>query len=870
MIRNKWQAALTYMLLAAAPLTPVCGQNAVRVTPGAEYEAGPLKEILLGEGWRPLWTTRIAVPVLDLGSYAGGLKVSRRGGGNQTKTLRFGTSDGREILFRSVNKFPVGQAMPKPIQHSFLGSIIQDQVSSLFPAGALSVPPFLDAVSVLHVEPRLYVMPDDPRLGEFRKEFAGLLGTVELSPQEDENDEPGFAGSRKIKSADKFIEDVEASRVHRLDERELFAVRLVDFLVNDNDRTTDNMRFARYGIDSAYTWRPLPRDRDRAFSDANGLLIKYLIHPVYPKLVSFSSKYDLEGLIFESYNIDRRLLQRITRQDAEDIGLRVQRAIDNSVIEKAIAAMPAEWRARTNEDNKLRNTLRARRDRISGIARDFYDWLASEVDLHGTDQSERAVIERYPDGRISVIIRGKNEASSVVPFFQRTFVPDETNEVRVYLHGGDDIAIVRGASEGAITVRVIGGGDDDFLADSAGGGHTRFYDEKGKNRYVRRDGTRVSEKEWKTPRQGGGIRFDAPWRPDWGKRTNFGPAFDYVDGGGLVIGAGPRYVSYGFRRLPYKWKAGANVLLGTGNRLPGVNAYADYRFENSPLMFVFDARATRYESFRFFGFGNNTPELDRSESLVEQDLIALEPALGWQIGWRSRENINVGFSKDSASSQHRLRPLVGTIEAGPAFYWNDAEAQAGSPGFLSEGSMARAGLRAALDLDMTTSSPATRGVTFKSEALVLPAILDVDETATTVRAALATYVPLMTNGLHLAARVGGASAWGDFAVQDAPYIGGRSSVRGFPSRRFMGDRTAFGSVELRLPLEMRIPLLINWNSGVFALADAGRVWNDGKSPGNWHAGFGGGMWINALGQTFSAAYAHGEGNRFYLTKGMSF
>jgi hypothetical protein len=587
--------------------------------------------------------------------------------------------------------------------------------------------------------------------------------------------------------------------------------------------------------------------------------------------VALGSKYDLEGLVFESYNIDRRLLQRLTRQDAEEVALRVQRAIDNSVIDKAIAAMPPEWRVRTNDDSRLRGKLRARRDRIPEVARDFYDWLASEVDVHGTDQSERAVIERHPDGTLTVTVRGKNERTSAVPFFERTFFPEETNEVRVYLHGGDDIGVVRGASEGAVTVRVIGGGDDDFLADSAGGGHTRFYDEKGKNRYVRRDGTRVSGKEWKVPRQGGGIRFDAPWRPDWGKSSGFGPTFDYVEGGGLVIGAGPRYMSYGFRRLPHKWKAGANILLGTGNMLPGVNAYADYRFENSPLMFMLDTRATRYESFRFFGFGNNTPKLDRRESLVEQDLIAIEPALAWQIGWRSRENVNVGFSKDSGSSENRIRPVAGVIQAGPVFYWNDAKAAPGSPpGFLTGGDMTRTGLRAALDLDMTTSAPATRGFTFKSEALVLPPILDVDETATTVRAALATYVPVMSNGLHLAARVGGASAWGDVAVQDAPYIGGRSSVRGFSSRRFMGDRTAFGSVELRLPLETRIPLLINWKSGVFALADAGRVWLDGESPGKWHAGFGGGIWINALGQTFSAAFAHGEGNRFYITKGMSF
>jgi hypothetical protein len=67
-----------------------------------------------------------------------------------------------------------------------------------------------------------------------------------------------------------------------------------------------------------------------------------------------------------------------------------------------------------------------------------------------------------------------------------------------------------------------------------------------------------------------------------------------------------------------------------------------------------------------------------------------------------------------------------------------------------------------------------------------------------------------------------------------------------------------------------VPLLINWTSGVFGLVDAGRVWIDGDSPGKWHAGVGGGVWLSALGQTLSVAFAHGDSNRFYLQKGMSF
>src|SRR5215217_1705439 len=135
MNRKTWQDALILTLLAATPLRVATAQNTVRVTPGPEYDAGPIKRKLFGEGWRDLWLTRTTVPVFDIGTYAGGLKVTKRGGGNQTRTLRFETSDGREIMFRSVNKYPVGQAMPEPVRHSTFGDIVQDQVSSLFPAG---------------------------------------------------------------------------------------------------------------------------------------------------------------------------------------------------------------------------------------------------------------------------------------------------------------------------------------------------------------------------------------------------------------------------------------------------------------------------------------------------------------------------------------------------------------------------------------------------------------------------------------------------------------------------------------------------------------------------------------------------------------
>src|SRR5688572_6546057 len=144
------------------------------------------------------------------------------------------------------------------------------------------VPPFLDAVGVLHVEPVLSVMPDDPWLGEHRNTFAGMLGTVELQPNEAEDDRPGFAGSSAIKGTDEFFNDLAAGKAHRLDERAFLTARLVDFLINDTDRTLDNMRWARFGPDGDYVWQPIPIDRDWAFADANGW-ISALARSFYPK-----------------------------------------------------------------------------------------------------------------------------------------------------------------------------------------------------------------------------------------------------------------------------------------------------------------------------------------------------------------------------------------------------------------------------------------------------------------------------------------------------------------------------------------------------------------------------------------------------------
>ncbi|MEO8575617.1 MAG: hypothetical protein ABI556_02905 [Gemmatimonadales bacterium] len=844
--------------------------------PAPEYRASGIKRLFLGSGWRDLWTMPMQAPMLNLDTYAGGLKFQERGGGKQSLSIHFTEQTGwREHQFRSVNKFPLIQAMPPEVRGTLSGDILQDEVNHLLPAAPALVPPLMKAIGALYVEPEFYVMPNDPRLGVYRDTFALMLGTMELSPQEGPDGKPGFAGSTEIQNMDKFLETVIEGRVHRFDEKEMFGIRLVDFLINDNDRGYDNSRAARFGDSTTfYNWRPIPRDRDRAFTNADGLLVKFVIRPVYPKLIAFGEKYDLNGLLFTGHELDRALLQRITRSDAVAIAQKIKAAITDDVIENVIAQLPRVWREQNDEDERLRDILKIRRDNIPGVAIEFYNWLATEVDLSATNQNDRAVIDRNADGSVTVTMTGRDERDGAAPFRQRTFFPGETNEVRVFLYGGKDVAIVRGASNDQIIVRIIGGKGDDTLTDSTSGTGVRFYDEDGDNKFVTAGKTKVSENPWALPKEGAGTRFDSEWRPDWGRNFGFGLAFDFVHGGGLVVGGGPRYKQNGFRRLPHKIEAHANALIGTSNGLPGIDAKYDYRAENSPVALVFNGRATKFEAFSFRGFGNESAKLTTARARVDQDLVSIEPVYVYQIGWRKRVGVGAALLIGDTTSV-KLRDLVGTIQAGPAVYWTDVKAPANSPyaNQIPEGRdiKGRVGGRIALDLDQTSGGGIPdRGFTLESELTAYPAVWDVNKAFGTASATGAAYIPLPGVGTHVAMKAGGAIASYGVPILHAPAIGGRETLRGYSWRRFTGEKTAFGSAELRVPVGT-LPLFIRWKTGVFGLADVGRVWFDGESTGDWHSSFGGGVFLTTLGQTVSISYAQGkEGGGLYFQKGMSF
>ncbi|MGH7679077.1 MAG: hypothetical protein ACRENU_11465 [Gemmatimonadaceae bacterium] len=881
---------------AQSASTDTARAKVVTVIPGAKYRAGAFERAMLGSGWRDVWTTPVQAPLLSIDNHAGGLKLKERGGGFHSIVLHLDEQKGwREYRFRSVDKFPM-QGLPDALEGTTVGKLLfEDQVSVFFPAAPLLLPPLLRSVGVLHVDPDLYVMGDSPQFKELRDTVVGMLGTFELKAEEAPDDKPGFAGSTSIKGTEKLFDDLTESRDHRVDEREFLAARFIDFIVNDPDRTPDNWDWARFGEKGAYSWRPLPRDRDQAFIDARGLLNQFLIRRFYPKQLAFNPNISLKGLTYTTHQLDRRLLQRLNADDFRDVALRVQRAVHDSVIAQVVAEIPAEWRARTSADERVTSVLRARRENLPDFANRFYRSLAREVDVYGTDEADRISVVRHRDGRLSVVITDPEPATVATvqadgrvvmtsngsvesaagrgAYFSRTFLPGETKEVRLYANGGNDVAVVSGLASDGIKVRLIGGKGDDFLADSTGGSGTFLYDAEGANTLVRGDETNVDTRLWKPLPARPGFRVGGDWVPDWGGSSGWKPVIDYHTGSGVIVGVGPRFKSYGFRRIPYHWNAGANLMVGTESGRLGFTMDADFREENSPRAFRLEARATELEATRFFGYGNTTPDV--GGSLVDQTEVVIEPTLVRHIGWRTREGGGNPVRGNDSVSYQGLRPLVGELRLGSVVGWYDPRPEPGSPLVLSGAdgseSFGFAAAVAGFELDRTDADAVpTSGWTLSADVAAYPALLELDKAFATGSAGGTFYLPLgPLGGPHLAFRAGGSLASTGYPVQFAPAIGGRRSLRGFAWHRFAGDAAVSGSAEVRVPVGT-VNFLIRSQMGVFALADAGRVWFDGDSGGGLHSGFGGGVWFAALGRSVSLAYAHGESHKFYVKSGLSY
>ncbi len=196
---------------------PARGQDAPAkrtVVAGPSYAKGAFHRFFFGTDYRPLWTTAATFEVLDLGKEAGGLSPVRRVGGQQTKGLALKGKDGRNYTFRGLEK-DASHLLDADLQGTLIAELLQDQMAAQHPASEVIARHILDAVRVPCPSWRLVVLPDDPALGDFRKDFAGAIGAFAEYPSAVSATNPGFRGVSEIVDHAELYKRLEAGQVRR-------------------------------------------------------------------------------------------------------------------------------------------------------------------------------------------------------------------------------------------------------------------------------------------------------------------------------------------------------------------------------------------------------------------------------------------------------------------------------------------------------------------------------------------------------------------------------------------------------------------------------------------------------------------------------
>ncbi len=798
----------------------------------------------LGENYREAWNVPLEVRVFDIGKEKGGLRILQKGGGFQTRSLRLENPEGKQYVLRSIKKYPE-RAIPEALKETFAVDLIKDLVSSSHPYGAFAISGMAEAAGIYHTNPELVFVPDDPRLGEYREDYANMLFLFEERPAGDREDIDSFGNSKKLYSTSKMLDKLYGDNDNYVDQQWVLKSRVFDNLVGDWDRHDDQWRWASFKKGKGRMFRPIPRDRDQAFFTNQGLLMSMLKKKwAVPKFQGFGADIkNTPGAVYNARHFDRDFLNGLSREDWINAAQEIQHKVTDEIIEKSIQQWPEPVYNLNGE--RITEQLKARRENIEKIALSHYNFLAKEVTIHGSNKKEYFKVERLDDGNTRIrVYKNTNDNKEEKLLYDRTFKSDETKEVRMFgLKGKDEFEITGNVNKG-LRLRVIGGKGHDIITDRSRvrgiGKRTKVYDTK--------DGNTISLSKEARDKTSNDPLVNIYNRNEF-KYDNLTPLVTAKINAdeGFYLGGGFIYTEQGFRKSPYKSKHQfiGSIALETRSyefKYQGEFIESLGRYD---LLLEAKALAPTYIS-NFFGFGNasifdeainqskNVDEsIDYYRTLYKQ--FAVEALVRRKIGEKATISFGQHFQAFEAENEYDGEDrfildnsaIVSDIDI---FRWRSYEGGVLKFQYDTRDKKGLVNRGIFLNLDLRGYTPINTYARdfgkFEGD--------------------FSYYTPLKANRIVFAIRLGGGHSFGDYEFYQAQILDGQKELRGYRKTRFFGDSKLFNNTELRIRLFSFKNRVAPASVGLTIFNDVGRVWFKGENSNKWHHGFGGGVWIAPL------------------------
>lgn len=834
-----------------------------------EVNKSKLFKAIWGERYRDLYARKVKAPTVDLDTLFGGLKVVRKGGGHQSRSLRLVDKAGREYVMRALRKSAeiYLQAMAFKEQYvvgDFEGtvteSVLEDFYTGAHPYAPFTVGVLSDAVGIYHTNPKLYYIPKQRAIKDFDEDFGDELYMIEERTDDGHGDQKSFGYANKMDSTDDMLINLRKDEKYKVDQEAYIKARLFDMLIGDWDRHTDQWRWARFKhIEKGkIVYRPVPRDRDQVFSImGDGALMKLLtrIIPGLTLMEGFNEEIrSVKGFNGspKAYALDMALLSETTEEQWRQQALFLQKNITEDVLEAAFKALPEA--VRDSSVNRIKRVLLARKNNLLDTAKEYYGLLNKYAMVTGTDKDDFFTITQLANGQVQVVGQRIIKGDKGEVFFKKAFDPAKTKEIWVYGLDDDDHFEVQG-KKGKIKLRLVGGQNNDVydVTESRG---VYVYDQKAKKNTLKnaKDAKLRLANDYDTN----------TYQPiNYKKSSNMIiPSIGSNPDDGFKIGFTDVYTFNGFKQNPFTSQHTFNAAyyFATNGYDFGYSGEFANVFGKANLILGAKFTSPNY-SINFFGWGNETEnqddDLGKDYNRVKLSTIAFTPSIVWRgdVGSRFR----LGLNYESVEVEETSDRFINTF-----YVASGAENHKNFIGADMQYSFSNSDNAAFPTMGMATALLVGYKTAFEDGSqgfgYIVPSLSFDYKLIPSGRLVLATKWKAHFN-------VGEG-----YEFYQAANIGGLDGLRGFRNQRFSGKKSYYQNTDLRYSLKRMKTGLLPVNMGIFGGYDYGRVWTPDFDSDIWHTSYGGGFFLNAadvLSLNF-ALFNSDDGARFTFGLGFGF
>ena len=827
-----------------------------------------LYKTILGERYRAYYGTKVAVPTVRLDTLFGGLTPVRKGGGHQSKSLRLQHSSGKQYVMRALRKSAElylqsmafkEQYIVGEFENTFTEKILSDFYTGTHPYAPFTIGVLSDAVDVYHTNPQLFYVPKQKALQDFNEAFGDELYMIEEHVSDGHGNLASFGFSDNIISTDDLIKNLRRDEKYKVDKEAYIRARLFDMMIGDWDRHVDQWRWAAFENKEGgfITYKPIPRDRDQAFSmmgDGALMSVATRIIPGLRLMEGFTEEIrSVEGFNSspKTYILDMALLPETPIALWEEQAQFIQNNITPEIIDRAFTSFPKEVHDETVV--RIKKVLLARKDRLLSTARSYYEIINKYGIIVGTDKDDYFSVNRLPNNKTTVVGQRIKDGEKEAIFFKKTFDKETTKEIWIYGLDDDDIFDIQG--ENNITLRVIGGQNNDTYKSSSGK-KVHVYDFKSKkNTYTEAIGAKLHRTNDYDTNNYLFSRLKS-------NTNQFIPTIGANPDDGFKIGLSNIYTYNGFRQNPFTQQHTINASFYFATKGFDIMYKGEYANIAENLNFEIETKFTSPNySINFFGFGNETVNLDDELELdynrVKIESIYVLPSIVWRSNLGAK--FALGLSYEDIEVEETEDRFINT------FYQANGEDTGNRfVGFKGIYTYENRDSEAFPTLGMATNLQfGYKKSTINSEqgfGFVIPS--------------LSINYKLVPNGrLVLATKWKAHFNLGDdYEFYQAASIGASDGLRGFRNQRFTGKTAYYQNTDIRYSIKKLKTGLLPTSIGFYGGFDYGRVWLPNEDSDTWHHSYGGGVFFNGsdiISATVSL-FQSDDGPRFAFGFGFGF